>query len=108
MYRLERENLAPALPRLRSVRLLSGLALLTLWAPTPALAWGGHVRLTRRYQSGQKMVYTTKTHTKAVIHSEPPELQNFGGVDHFLAALVSALEPHLATPCADRCRRPQG
>jgi hypothetical protein len=35
------------------------------------------VRLTRRYQSGQKTVYATKMHTKAVIHSEPPELQNF-------------------------------
>jgi len=77
MYRLERENLAPALHRFRSVRLVSALALLTLWAPTSALAWGGQVRLTRRYQSGQKMVYTTKMHTKAVIHSEPPELQNF-------------------------------
>jgi hypothetical protein len=77
MYRLERENLAPALHRFRSVRLVSALVLLTLWAPTPALAWGGQVRLTRRYQSGQKMVYATKMHTKAVIHSEPPELQNF-------------------------------
>jgi hypothetical protein len=77
MYRLERENLLPALPRLRSVRLVAGLALLTLWAPIPVLAWGGQVRLTRRYQSGEKMVYATKMHTKAVIHSEPPELQNF-------------------------------
>ena len=77
MYRLERENLAPALHRFQSVRLVSALALLTLWAPTPGLAWGGRVRLTRRYESGQKMVYATKIHTKAVIHSEPPELQNF-------------------------------
>jgi hypothetical protein len=77
MYRLERENLLPALPRLRSVRLAAGLALLTLWAAIPALARGGQVRLVRRYQSGQKMVYATKMHTKAVIHSEPPELQDF-------------------------------
>jgi hypothetical protein len=77
MYRLERENFAPARHRFRSVRLVSALSLLTLWAPMPALAWGGRVRLTRRYQSGQKMVYATKMHTKAVIHSEPPELQNF-------------------------------
>jgi hypothetical protein len=59
------------------VRLVFALALLTLWASAPALIWGGEVRLTRRYQSGQKMVYATKMHTKAVIHSEPPELQNF-------------------------------
>ena len=77
MYRLEREKPAPARQRFRSVRLVSALALLTLWAPTSALAWGGKVRLTRRYRSGQKMVYATKMHTKAVIHSEPPELQNF-------------------------------
>jgi len=77
MFRLERENPLPALPDIRSVRLLVGLAVLALWAPAPVLAWGGQVRLTRRYQSGRKMVYATKMHTKAVIHSEPPELQNF-------------------------------
>jgi hypothetical protein len=77
MYRLEREIVLPGLTRFQSVRLIVALALLTQWAPTPALAWGGRVRLARRYQSGQKMVYATKMHTKAVIHSEPPELQNF-------------------------------
>ena len=77
MHRLERENLLPALARLWSVRLAAGLALLTLWAPAPVRAWGGKVKLERRYQSGQKMVYATKMHTKTVIHSEPPELQNF-------------------------------
>ena len=90
MYRLERGDLvvgailvvAPGRPQgpplhWRCVRLLTWLALLALWAPLPALARGGQVRLTRRYQSGQKMVYATKMHTKAVIHSEPPELQNF-------------------------------
>jgi hypothetical protein len=100
MHRLDRENLLTGAIRrlvrqvtdcpraairqltepplqLRSVRLLAGVVLLTLWAPTPALAWGGQVRLTRRYQSGQKMVYATKMNTKSVIHSEPPELQNF-------------------------------
>ena len=65
------------LPQRRSVRLVTGLALLSLWAPMPALAWGGQVRLTRRYRSGQKMVYETKMHTKAIIHSQPPELQSF-------------------------------
>jgi len=63
--------------QLRSVRVAAVLALLTLWASKPVLAWGGHVKLTRRYQSGQKMVYATKMHAKAVIHSEPPELQSF-------------------------------
>jgi len=63
--------------RRRSCWLVTGLALLSLCAPKPALAWGGQVRLARRYRSGQKMVYETKMHTKAVIHSEPPELQNF-------------------------------
>jgi hypothetical protein len=96
MYRLEREKLLTGAIRrlvrqmtdclgrpqgpplqLPSVRLASALALLALWAPTSALAWGGKVRLTRQYRSGQKMVYATKMHTKAVIHSEPPELQNF-------------------------------
>jgi len=63
--------------RLRSLWLAGGLALLSLRAPHPALAsGGGEVRLTRRYRSGQKMVYATKMHTKAVIHSEPPELQS--------------------------------
>jgi hypothetical protein len=51
--------------------------MLSLWAPRPAWTSGTEVKLTRRYRSGQKMVYTTKMHTKAVIHSEPPELQNF-------------------------------
>ena len=90
MYRREGENLlvgatlAVALGRpqgpplqFRSVRLIVALAVLTLWAPRPVLAWGGQVRLTRRYQSGQKMVHATKMHTKAVTHSDPPELQNF-------------------------------
>ncbi len=100
MYRLERGNLVVEAIRrlirqltdcpraairrltepplqLRNVRLLAWLALLSLWAPIPVLAWGGQVRLTRRYRSGQRMVYATKMHTKAVIHSEPPELQNF-------------------------------
>jgi hypothetical protein len=77
MHRLEGENVLPGLPRFQSLRLIVALALLTPWAATPALAWGGQVRLTRRYQRGQKMVYATKMHTKAVIHSEPPELQNF-------------------------------
>jgi hypothetical protein len=57
--------------------MVAGLALLTLSAPIPGSAWGGQVRLARRYQSGQKMVYATRTHTKAVIRSEPPELQDF-------------------------------
>jgi hypothetical protein len=77
MHRLERENLLPALARLRRVGLAVGLALLALWAPRPVRAWGGKVRLARRYRSGQKMVYATKVHTKTVIHSEPPELQDF-------------------------------
>jgi len=89
MSRFEREDLfmrtthaprRPQGPRLRqwSLWFVGGLALLSLWAPLPALAWGGgQVRLTRRYRSGQRMVYSTKMHTKAVIHSEPTELQNF-------------------------------
>ena len=90
MSRFERGNLlvgatfvdAPGRPqgpplRRRRVRLVAALALLSLWAPMSALAWGGQVRLTRRYRSGQKMVYATTMHTKAVIHSEPPELQSF-------------------------------
>jgi len=88
MSRFEREALIagttrtsgrPQGPRLRlsSLWLAGGLALLSLWAPLRALAsGGGQVRLTRRYRSGQKMVYATKMHTKAVIHSEPPELQS--------------------------------
>ena len=90
MSRFEREDLfvgagpvvAPGRPqgpllRWRSLWLVTGLVLLSLWAPIAALAWGSQVKLTRRYRSGQKMVYETKMHTKAVIHSEPPELQNF-------------------------------
>jgi hypothetical protein len=77
MYRLERENHLPSMPQLGGVRLAAGLALLTLWAPIPALARGRPVRLERRYRSGQKMVYASKMHTKAVIRSEPPELQDF-------------------------------
>jgi hypothetical protein len=77
MHRLERENLLPALARFRSVGLAAGLALLTLCVPTLVRAWGGKVRLARRYQSGQKMVYASKVHTKTVIRSEPPELQDF-------------------------------
>ena len=78
MYRLERENLcasAASIPE-RPAGRRAGTAG-PVGTPTPALAWGGKVRLTRRYHSGQKMVYATKMHTKAVIHSEPPELQNF-------------------------------
>jgi len=63
--------------QLRNGWLVFALALLTPWATTLALAWGGHVSLSRRYQSGQKMVYTTKMQTKAMLHSDPPELQNF-------------------------------
>jgi len=61
-------------PRLR-LRLVRGLALLCLCAP--ALSRGEEVKLARRYRSGQKMVYATKMHTKAVVHSDPPELQSF-------------------------------
>ncbi|HYW85812.1 MAG TPA: hypothetical protein VFB30_21345 [Spirochaetia bacterium] len=77
MFQLKREEHLTALRRFWSVLPVAGLALLVLWAPMPVLAWGGQVRLARRYQSGQKMVYATKMHTKAVIHSDPPELQNF-------------------------------
>jgi len=63
--------------RLWSLWFVGGLALQSFWAPLPALALGGgQVRLVRRYRSGQKMVYATKMHTKAVIHSEPTELQS--------------------------------
>lgn len=64
----------PPGPRL-GIRLVAGLALLCLCAP--ALSRGEEVRLARHYRSGQKMVYATKMHTKAVVHSEPPELQSF-------------------------------
>ena len=70
-------RLAIDLRRLHGVPRLASLVLLALWTPLALPASGGEVRLARRYQSGQKMVYTTTMHTKAVVHSQPPELQNF-------------------------------
>jgi len=59
------------------LQLVAGLAMLCLWAARPASAQGNEVRLARQYRTGQKMVYATKMHTKAVVHSDPPELQDF-------------------------------
>jgi len=42
----------------------------------PARAWGGKVELKRRYQPGQKLVYTTNMHTRAQIQSDPPGLKD--------------------------------
>ena len=64
----------PQGPRLR-LRVVAGLVLLGLCVP--ALSSGEEVKLARRYRRGQKMVYATKMHTKAVVHSDPPELQSF-------------------------------
>lgn len=50
------------------------LVLLAVWAPTPALAWGGKVRLKRRYYSGRTTVYSTRMRTRTELHSDPPAL----------------------------------
>lgn len=62
---------------LRSLRWATILALLAWCAPAPVLGWGGQVKLVRKYHNGQVMVYSSQMHTKAVVHSDPPELQGF-------------------------------
>jgi len=74
MRRFERERRAPAHYRAPCIRLAAWVALLALGAPMPAPAWGGKVKLKRRYHSGQTMVYASKMHTKVEIHSNPPGL----------------------------------
>ena len=63
--------------QLPAARVVAGWVLLTLGLPGFLPAWGGGVKLTRKYRSGQVMVYSSKMHTTAVVHSDPPELQDF-------------------------------
>ena len=83
MHRSERKKVrvvnffrgAPGRPQGPSLRLAAGLLLLCWCAP--ALSRGQEVKLARRYRTGQKMIYATKMHTKALVESDPPELQSF-------------------------------
>jgi hypothetical protein len=61
----------------RYLRLKVGLFLMLLSAAAPALGAGGKVLLTRKYHSGQSMVYVSNVHTNSKIDSDPPDLRNF-------------------------------
>ncbi len=53
------------------------LLLLVLAGVTVGRTAGGEVKLTRKYRTGQSMVYVTKVHTNSKIDSNPPGLKNF-------------------------------
>lgn len=52
-------------------------ALLILTCSLPAHAWGGKVKLARKHQPGQRMVYQTRLQTRATVRANPPELKAF-------------------------------
>jgi hypothetical protein len=56
---------------------LAVLFLLAFAGVPRALAWGGKVRLVRKYRSGQEMVYQTEIRTTATVRSNPPDLKAF-------------------------------
>jgi len=60
----------------RSAVLAVAVAAWGLSAALPARAWGGKVELKRRYQPGQKLVYTTSMRTRSQIQSDPPGLKD--------------------------------
>jgi hypothetical protein len=51
--------------------------LLALACALPASAWGGKVRLARKYRPGQQMVYQTQIRTTSTVRSNPPTLKSF-------------------------------
>jgi hypothetical protein len=54
-----------------------GTVFLILSCSLPAQAWGGKVKLTRRYRAGQRALYQTSMQTRATVRSNPPELTAF-------------------------------
>jgi len=54
-----------------------GTVFLILSCSLPAQAWGGKVKLARKYRPGQRMVYQTSMQTRATLRSNPPGLTAF-------------------------------
>ena len=50
---------------------------LVLSCSLPAQAWGGRVKLARKYRPGQRTVYQTTMQTRATVRSNPPGLTAF-------------------------------
>lgn len=61
----------------RSAAQVLAVLLLALAAALPAGAWGGKVRLARKYRPGQQIVYQTQIRTTATVQSNPPTLKAF-------------------------------
>jgi len=72
----ERQSLPAVTDRRHSARPLAA-AFLILTCSLPAHAWGGKVKLARKYRPGQRMVYQTSMQTRATIRSNPPGLKAF-------------------------------
>ena len=53
------------------------LALVMGWGAFPGLAWGGKVRLGRKYRVGEKTVYRSRLHTRVSVQSQPVGLESF-------------------------------
>jgi hypothetical protein len=70
------DTVAASRRRRRLVRLAVAL-LLAFAGAQHALAWGGKVRLARKYRLGQEMVYETEIRTTATVQSNPPTLKVF-------------------------------
>ncbi|HUU12708.1 MAG TPA: hypothetical protein VM182_03245 [Terriglobia bacterium] len=74
----EKGNAARWQPGSRRCAARVAIVLLLAFAGAPhALAWGGKVRLVRKYRPGQVMVYETEIRTTATVRSNPPTLKVF-------------------------------
>ncbi len=60
----------------RCVARVWAAALLVLVFTVPAGAWGGKVRLARKYRAGQQMVYEAQIRTTATVQSNPSTLKS--------------------------------
>ncbi len=54
-----------------------GLLVLAVSTGLPTFAWGGKIKLERKYRSGDQATYETKIQSRATIHSDPPGLKSF-------------------------------
>ena len=75
---------------------------LILTCSLPAHAWGGKVKLARKYQPGQRMVYQTRLQTRATVRSSPP------GLKAFLPSMPTEISSRQQNTVTVRAVRPDG
>ncbi len=79
-----------------------GLALAIVLAGVPAGAWGGKVKLERKYRPGESITYESRIHTQATVRSNPP------GLKSFLPPLPTELSTRQRNTVTVRATHPEG